>query len=111
MIFGWGFPWALPKATLTMAVGQIVVWVAVPFSLGVAQGYVDYGRWPNCGVGCGAFFPWALPKATLTMAVGQLWFGGAPDPGLRPGLSANDPSGLNRKNTDGTNQIHAATDS
>ena len=23
MIFGWGFPWALPKATLCMAVGQI----------------------------------------------------------------------------------------
>ena len=24
MIFGWFFPWALPKATLCMAVGQIV---------------------------------------------------------------------------------------
>ena len=24
MIFGWVFPWALPKATLCMAVGQIV---------------------------------------------------------------------------------------
>ena len=23
MIFGWGFPWALPKATLSMAVGQL----------------------------------------------------------------------------------------
>jgi hypothetical protein len=23
MIFGWGFPWALPKAALSMAVGQL----------------------------------------------------------------------------------------
>ena len=59
--------------------------------------------------GCG--FPRALPKAMLTMAVGQLWGGGAPDPGLRPGLSEKGPPGLNRKNTDGTNQKHAATDS
>ena len=51
MIFGWGFP------------------------LGVAQGYVDYGRWPIVVWGGGAFFPWALPKAMLTMAVGQLWCG------------------------------------
>ena len=46
MIFGWGFPWAFPKATLTMAVGQMGCGVAVRFYLGVSQGYVDYGRWP-----------------------------------------------------------------
>ena len=49
MIFGWGF------------------------SLGVAQGYVDYGLWPIVVCGGGGFFPWAFPKATLTMAFGQLW--------------------------------------
>ena len=54
-------------------------------------------------------FPRALPKAMLTMAVGQLWCGGAPDPGLRPGLSENGHSGLNRKHTLGTNQTDAAT--
>ena len=53
MIFGWGFP------------------------LGVAQGYVDYGRWPNVVWGGRCHFPWALPKATLTMAVGQMWCVGA----------------------------------
>ncbi len=48
------FPWALPKATLTMAVGQLWgVWWRCGFSLGVAQGYVEYGRWPNCGWVCG----------------------------------------------------------
>ncbi len=40
------FPWALPKAMLSMAVGQLWCGVAVCFSLGVAQGYVEYGRWP-----------------------------------------------------------------
>ncbi len=45
--------------------------------------------------GCG--FPWALPRAMLTMAVGQMWCGGAPDSGMRAGLSANHPSGLNWK--------------
>ena len=54
-------------------------------------------------------FPWALPKAALTMAVGELWGGGAPDPGLRPGLPENGPSGMSRKHTHGTNQTHAAT--
>ena len=67
-----------------MAVGQLWGVGAVPFSLGVAQGYVDYGRWPIV-----------------------VW--GAPDPGLRPGLPENGPSGLNRKHTLGTNQTHAAT--
>ena len=55
-----------------MAVGQLCV-VVGGFSLGVAQGYVDYGRWPTC-VLLLVGFPWALPKAMLTMAVGQLWF-------------------------------------
>ena len=32
--------------------------------------------------------------------------GGAPDPRLRPGLPENGPSGLNRKQTHGTNQTH-----
>ena len=43
------------------------------FSLGVAQGYVDYGLWPNVVCGGGAVFPWALPRAMLTMTVGQMW--------------------------------------
>ena len=52
-----GCPWALPRATLTMAVGPlgddvcagVCVWClwVVAFPLGVAQGYVDHGRWPN----------------------------------------------------------------
>ena len=49
-------PWALPKATLTMAVGQ---WGDV----------VCAGVW--CGVGVVLRCPWALPKATLIMAVGH----------------------------------------
>ena len=64
----------------------IVVCGAVRFSLGVGQGYVDYGRWPIvCVVRC--VFPWALPRAMLTMAVGQLcvWCG-AFFPGRCPGL-------------------------
>ena len=32
-----------------MAVGQLWCVGAVCFSLGVAQGYVDYGRWPIVG--------------------------------------------------------------
>ena len=61
---GWRcvFPWALPKATLTMAVGQIVGWLAVCYSLGVAQGYVDDGRWPNCGSLAVWFFPGRCPR-------------------------------------------------
>ena len=63
MLFGWRSPcpWALPKATLNMAVGQLEdacgAWAreccdrhpALHCSLGVAQGYVDYGRWPSRG--------------------------------------------------------------
>ncbi len=41
------FPWALPRASLTMAVGQLGVGDRA-ISLGVAQGYVEYGRWPIC---------------------------------------------------------------
>ena len=53
------FPWAM-----RLSVGDAV-------TLGDAQGYVDYGRWPSWGLvaWCG---PWAMPKATLTMAVGQI---------------------------------------
>ena len=44
------------------------------FPLGVAQGYDEYGRWPNCGL-VAVGFPWALPRPSLTMAVGQLGVG------------------------------------
>ena len=55
--------------------GWLVSWLVVTFPLGVAQGYVDYGRWPIgvmlcvgvCGVGVLLRFPWALPRATLTI--------------------------------------------
>ena len=49
--------------------------------------------------------PWALPKVTVCMVVGHIVGGGAPD----PGLPENGDSGLNRKQTHGTNQTHAAT--
>ncbi len=80
------FPWALPRDTLTMAVGQIVGCrrCSFPWALPRATLCMAVGQFVGCWW-CG--FPWALPKATLCMAVGQLWFvGGAVFPGRRPRL-------------------------
>ena len=59
---------------MTMAVGQIVGCGAVRFSLGVAQGYDDYGRWPNCGLGAVRF--------SLGVAQGYVDYGRWPNCGL-----------------------------
>ncbi len=49
MIFGWGFPLGVAQGYVDYGRWPIVVWGALPFPLGVAQGYVVYGRWPIVG--------------------------------------------------------------
>ena len=67
-----------------MAVGQIVGCLGCDFPLGDAQGYVVYGRWPNCGraaVSLGAHVRRAIfDKTVVGRCRGKRSF----DPGCSP---------------------------
>ena len=73
MIFGWGFPGVLPKATLTMAVGQM--WGGGEFVPGLKPRLRWVWPLANSGAGCG-HVPGLKPRLRFLFWVsGMLWLG------------------------------------
>ncbi len=65
----------------------------VCFSLGVAQGYVDYGRWPIVGCGCGVFFLGRCPRLRCVWPLAKLCFVGKAFVGNDKGVESGGATG------------------